>query len=119
MPRNYNEKYTRELLIEAVANSISIAEVLRYLHVPLARGAHAHIGRKIKQFGIDTSHFLGQAHMRNRPAARRLAPEEVLVPRSRAHDGRSCASCAGHCARAACRTPARHVASRPGGTASR
>jgi hypothetical protein len=80
--RKYNEKYTRELLTEAVANSISIADVLRYLQIPLAGGAHAHIGRKIKQFGIDTSHFLGQAHMRNRPSAHRLAPEQVLAVRS-------------------------------------
>ena len=80
--RKYHEKYTRELLTEAAANSISIADVLRYLQIPLAGGSHAHISRKIKQFGIDTSHFLGQAHMRNQPSARRLAPEEVLVARS-------------------------------------
>ena len=80
--RKYNEKYTRELLTEAVAHSISIADVLRYLQIPLAGGAHAHISRKIKQFGIDTSHFLGQAHMRNRPSAHRLAPEQVLAVRS-------------------------------------
>jgi hypothetical protein len=30
----YNEKYTRELLAEAAANSISIAGVLRYLEIP-------------------------------------------------------------------------------------
>ena len=30
----YGEKYTRELLTEAVANSISIADVLRYLEIP-------------------------------------------------------------------------------------
>jgi predicted RNA-binding Zn-ribbon protein involved in translation (DUF1610 family) len=57
MPYKYNEKYTRELLTEAVANSISIADVLRFLEIPMAGGTHAHISRKIKQFGIDTSHF--------------------------------------------------------------
>ena len=57
MPIKYNEKYTRELLTEAVANSISIGGVLRYLGIPLAGGTHAHITRKVKQFGIDTSHF--------------------------------------------------------------
>ena len=82
MANKYNEKYTREFLTEAVANSISMADVLRNLQISLTGGAHAHISRKITQFGIDTSHFLGQAHMRNRPSARRLAPEEVLVPRA-------------------------------------
>ena len=53
----HHEKYTRELLTEAVANSISIADVLRYLQIPIAGGAHAHISRKLKHFGIDTSHF--------------------------------------------------------------
>ena len=77
----HREKYTRDLLTEAVANSFSIAGVLRYLEVPMAGGTHAHISRKIKQFGIDTSHFLGQAHMRKQPSARRLAPEQALVAR--------------------------------------
>lgn len=79
--RKYNEKYTRELLTEAAVNSISIADVLRYLQIPIAGGTHAHISRKLKQFGIDTSHFLGQAHTRNQPSRQRLAPEQVLVVR--------------------------------------
>jgi hypothetical protein len=82
MPAKYNEKYTRELLTEAVANSISIAGVLRYLEIPIAGGNHAHISRKLKQLGIDTSHFLGQAHSRKQPSARRLTAEHVLVLRS-------------------------------------
>jgi hypothetical protein len=57
MPYKYKEKYTCELLTEAVANSFSISGVLRYLEIPLAGGTHAHISRKIKRFGIDTSHF--------------------------------------------------------------
>jgi hypothetical protein len=79
MPYKYKEKYTRELLTEAVANSFSIAGVLRYLGIPMAGGTHAHISRKLKRLGIDTSHFLGQAHLRSRPSAHRLAPEQVLV----------------------------------------
>lgn len=82
MPKRYNEKYTRELLAEAVANSISIAGVLRYLEIPWSGGTHAHISRRLKRLGIDTSHFLGQAHLRKQPSAWRLAPEKVLVVRS-------------------------------------
>ena len=92
MPNNkYNEKYTRELLTEAAAKSISIADVLRYLGIPWSGGTHAHISRRLKRLGIDTSHFLGQAHMRRQPSARRLGPEQVLVvcppgsPRPKAH----------------------------------
>src|SRR5215472_5653074 len=69
MPTRYNEKYTRELLTEAVANSISVAGVLRYLGIPLAGGTHAHISRKLKQLGIDTSHFKRVAPNRGKPSA--------------------------------------------------
>src|SRR6516164_5496025 len=91
MPTKYNEKYTRELLTEAAANSISIAGVLRYLGIPFSGGSHAHISRRLKQLDIDTSHFLGQAHSRKQPSARRLTAEHVLVvrppgsPRPHAH----------------------------------
>ena len=78
----YGEKYTRELLTEAAANSISIAGVLRYLNIPSTGGAHAHISRKLKHLGIDTTHFLGQAHMRSQPSAQRLAPGQSPGVRS-------------------------------------
>jgi hypothetical protein len=77
----YQEKYTREPLTEAVSNSLSIAAVLRYLDIPLAGGTHAHISRKIKQFGIDTSHVKRVAPNRGKPCARRLTPDYVLVVR--------------------------------------
>jgi hypothetical protein len=78
----HSEKYTREVLTEAVANSISIAGVLRYLQIPIAGGTHAHISRKLKQFGIDTSHFKRVAPNRGKPSAWRLTPELALVVRS-------------------------------------
>jgi len=79
MPTKYNEKYTRELLTEAVANSISIADVLRYLGIPFSGGSHAHISRRLKQLGIDTSHFRRVAPNRGKPSAWRLTPEQILV----------------------------------------
>src|SRR5215472_8136685 len=36
--KKYHQKYTRGLLTEAVANSISIACVLRYLQIPWSGG---------------------------------------------------------------------------------
>ncbi len=83
MPYKYKEKYTRELLTEAVANSFSISGVLRYLEIPLAGGTHAHISRKLKQFGIDTSHFLGQEPTCGQPAfCAATPPEQALVARA-------------------------------------
>jgi predicted RNA-binding Zn-ribbon protein involved in translation (DUF1610 family) len=77
----HGEKYTRELLTEAAANSISIAAVLRYLQIPWSGGTHAHISRRLKQLGIDTSHFKRVAPNRGKPCAWRLTPEHVLVVR--------------------------------------
>ena len=82
MPTKHREKYTRELLTEAAANSISVAGVLRYLEIPVAGGNHAHISRKLKQLGIDTSHFKRVAPNRGKPSVWRLTPEHVLVVRS-------------------------------------
>src|SRR5215472_16538937 len=82
MPDNkYNEKYTRELLTEAAAKSISIADGMRYLQIPWSGGTHAHISRRLKQFGIDTSHFKRVAPNRGKPCAWRLTPEHVLAVR--------------------------------------
>ncbi|MEU8610387.1 helix-turn-helix domain-containing protein [Actinoplanes sp. NPDC048791] len=74
-------KYTREMLSEAVAASISMAGVLRHLGLPQNGGAHAHLRRRINQFGIETSHFLGQAHLRGTHSLRRRHHTEVLVLR--------------------------------------
>lgn len=52
--------YTEELLADAVANATSYADVLRYLGVPLRSGSYSHIAKRIKEFGIDTSHFTRQ-----------------------------------------------------------
>ena len=63
--RSSSIKYTAEMLAEAVAGSVSYAQTLRTLGVPVTGGQHAHLARRIRDAGIDTSHFLGQAHFRN------------------------------------------------------
>ncbi|MED7954733.1 HNH endonuclease signature motif containing protein [Streptomyces sp. BE20] len=75
--------YTRELLEEAVAVSQSVAGVVRHLHLRQAGGTQAHIGRRIRALGIDTSHFTGQAHHRGRRSPARIPPEQLLVQRPR------------------------------------
>jgi hypothetical protein len=74
-------KYTREALAEAAANSVSIAGVLRYLNIKWSGGSHHHISRRLKLFGIDTTHFTGQGHRKGKQSATRLTPELILVDR--------------------------------------
>jgi hypothetical protein len=81
-------KYTREVLQEAVRECVSVAGVLRKLGVAQAGGTHSHISRRIKAFGIDVSHFLGQGAnqgQRHRGGSRSLDWQELLVLRE---DGR-------------------------------
>ena len=117
--RKYHEKYTRELLTEAVANSISIADVLRYLKIPWSGGTQAHISRRLKQLGIDTSHFKRVAPNRGSRAHGGSPQSTSLLCARQGLDGHRRMCCAESYARLACRTLARHVASGPSGTASR
>lgn len=75
---SHKRLYSVDDLARAVAGSTSIAEVMRKLGIPLAGGSQAYIARRIRASGLDTGHFLGQAHQRGRPARRRLLPEHVL-----------------------------------------
>lgn len=72
-------KYTKEILQEAVDHSISIAGVLRNLGLKQAGGTHAHISKRIKKFGIDTGHFLGQGHNKGGIDPKKLSANEILV----------------------------------------
>jgi HNH endonuclease len=74
-PRRF---YSDADLAAAVAASTSVAGVLRRLGVPLSGGQHAHLARRIRRAGIDTSHFLGQAHNRGAKVPRKT-PEQVLI----------------------------------------
>ena len=53
-------KYTKELLEPIVAESISLAEVLRKLGLRQAGGTQYHISNVIKKHRLDTTHFLGK-----------------------------------------------------------
>ncbi|MFC4114737.1 HNH endonuclease signature motif containing protein [Nonomuraea zeae] len=68
--RTPRSKYTIERLSAAVAVSTSVNEVLDRLEIPRSGGAHSHISRRIKAFGIDISHF---SHL---PGRRPAAPLE-------------------------------------------
>lgn len=72
-------KYPPDRLRATAAESHSIAEVLRRLGITWSGGSHAHISRQLKKFGVDTSHFTGQAHNRGQVSPRRQGPHQLLV----------------------------------------
>ena len=52
-------KYTEQAIRDAVAKSYSVAETMRNLGLTGISGAmHTHLSRRIKFFGVDTSHFV-------------------------------------------------------------
>ncbi|MDH6609621.1 hypothetical protein M2164_005256 [Streptomyces sp. SAI-208] len=63
----------------AVAESSSLAEVLRRLNRPENGRQRSQVRKWIAEHEIATSHFLGQAHRRGKPSANAKRPEEVLV----------------------------------------
>ena len=72
-------KYTKEILQEAVDNSVSYAGVLRYLKLKQAGGTQCHLKNMINnRFNIDTSPFTGKAHMRGKRSNNRLTSEEIF-----------------------------------------
>ncbi|MEV6299640.1 HNH endonuclease signature motif containing protein [Actinoplanes sp. NPDC051861] len=72
-------KYTAEVLAAAAAQAQSIAGVLRVLGLRQSGGSHAHISRRLKRLGIDTSHFTGSAHNRGDRGVWNKPPRERLV----------------------------------------
>lgn len=69
-------KYTKDVLKPIVAESVSMAEVIRRLGLRQAGGTHTHISRTIRRLGIDTSHF--RPHAKPRSPMRRT-PAEILI----------------------------------------
>lgn len=59
-------KYTKELLIPIVKESNSYADVCRKLNVTPSTGAQTYITKKIKEYNIDTSHFVGKGWLKGK-----------------------------------------------------
>ncbi|MFI6933403.1 HNH endonuclease signature motif containing protein [Streptomyces sp. NPDC050287] len=70
-------RWTREILQAAVSTSTNMCEVLRYLGLEVVGGHHTHISRRIKAYGIDTSHF--QVPSRGADTVRRRSPGALLI----------------------------------------
>ncbi|MCX4666966.1 HNH endonuclease [Streptomyces sp. NBC_01381] len=83
--RGAKPRPTPEELRQAVDNSTSIATTLRSLGRPDNARLRTLFRGWIAEDGLDTSHFLGQAHQRGKPGTvPRKAAAEILVQ----HDGR-------------------------------
>ncbi|MFD8915710.1 HNH endonuclease signature motif containing protein [Streptomyces sp. NPDC059575] len=79
-------KWTRQVLEPVVARSKSVNEVLRRLGLDLVGGNHTNISRRIKAYGIDTSHFTPVARTENqRRNWRGRTGAQLLVEDSSAH----------------------------------
>ncbi|MFC8676343.1 HNH endonuclease signature motif containing protein [Streptomyces griseorubiginosus] len=79
-------KWTREILEPVVARSSSVYEVLRQLGLDPVGGHHTNISRRIKAYGLDTSHFTPVRRTeRQRYNQRRRTAEEILVEETSAH----------------------------------
>jgi hypothetical protein len=76
-------RYTDDELASAVAESVSIAGVMRLLGVKPAGGSHFNISKRIKRADLDTSHFMGRASNKGGRFPR-LTPNEILVKRDTA-----------------------------------
>lgn len=74
-----NRIYTKELLEELVINSKTISDVLRRLGLRTEGNYHGFISRKIRAFGIDTSHFLTRREFSARGGKGRKPTLEVLI----------------------------------------
>jgi len=66
-----NNRYTKEMLEDAVKKSIGWADVCRKINVKPYNGAQAHVKKRAIDFGIDYSHFTGKAHARGKEGKRK------------------------------------------------
>ncbi len=73
-------KYTKEILTPAVLSSYSVNEVIRKINGGSVSGVgHRWVSKKIRDFGIDTSHFLGYRHNLGKISNRKKGPDKRLV----------------------------------------
>lgn len=72
-------KHTKERVAEAVANSFSYAQTLKYLGIRDTGGNRQNLKHNIAKYELSVSHFTGQGHGKGKPAINRRPPDEVLV----------------------------------------
>lgn len=58
--------YTEDALVKAVRESKSVADVIRYLGFDVSGGRYYAIHKLVKKLKLDTSHWVGQGHLRGK-----------------------------------------------------
>lgn len=76
-----SSKYTKEMLIPLVKDSISTMDVVRKLGLRVAGGNHRRISELIKLYEIPVEHFLGQASRTGISPKNKRTTSEILVIR--------------------------------------
>ncbi len=73
--------YTEEDFVNAVKNNYSVRSCLLALGLNATGGNYALFKRRVKALGLDTSHFTGQGHLKNRTHdwSPKKSLEEILV----------------------------------------
>lgn len=64
--RREGARWTKDVLEPVVSASTTMREVLQRLGLDPVGGQHTHISRRIKAYGIDTSHFAPASHRSTR-----------------------------------------------------
>jgi hypothetical protein len=77
MPKQ--RKYTDNQLVEAVASSHSIRTVLEKIGLTPAGGNYETVKKHIQKLNLDTSHFLGQAILRNKTHEYNTRPLDAIL----------------------------------------
>ena len=77
MPKQ--RKYTDDQLVEAVATSHSIRTVLEKIGLTPAGGNYETVKKHIQELNLDTSHFLGQAILRNKTHEYNTRPLDAIL----------------------------------------
>jgi 5-methylcytosine-specific restriction endonuclease McrA len=72
-------KYTEEQFKNAVASSTSMRQVLKKLGLKEAGGNYTTTKNRIKNLGLDTSHFNGQGWNKGKSIGPRTPVEQLLV----------------------------------------
>ncbi|MGW3630143.1 HNH endonuclease signature motif containing protein [Streptomyces sp. NPDC005122] len=70
-------RWSREVLAPVVAAATSVNDVLRHLGLDVVGGNNTHIGRRIREYGLDTSHFVPRP--RRSMGRRNRTIDQVLV----------------------------------------
>lgn len=76
-------KYSDQQVRDAVSSSTSIRGVLNELGLRPAGGNYATIHKKIQSLGIDTSHLLGQGHLKGKKCPWRVRPLENILKKDK------------------------------------